>query len=125
MAEILIIDDMAGVRRAVESMLRQAGHKVTSANDGAEGLALIQQRRFDLVIVDILMPKIDGAEVIFQLTSQPGHSPVIAISGGGAGVSAGEALRTAKLKADGFLEKPFDKEQFMGLVDKLLPKAAA
>jgi CheY-like chemotaxis protein len=122
MADILIIDDMAGVRRAVDSMLRQAGHKVTAANDGAEGLELTKQRRFDLVIVDILMPKLDGSEVIFQLTAQPNHPPIIAISGGGAGISANEALRTARLKADGFLEKPFDKDQFMGLVDKLLTK---
>lgn len=120
MAEVLIIDDMAGVRRAVDSMLRQAGHKVTGAGDGEEGLELLKQRRFDLVIVDVLMPKLDGAEVIFQLHMLPNHPPVLAISGGGAGLSASDALKTARLKADAFLEKPFDKEQFMGAVDKLL-----
>ena len=122
MAEILVIDDMAGVRRAVDSMLKHAGHKVTVASDGAEGMELLKQRRFDLVVVDILMPKLDGSEVIFQLTAQPNHPPVIAISGGGAGLSASEALSSARLKADAFIEKPFDKDQFMGLVDKILSK---
>jgi CheY-like chemotaxis protein len=95
---------------------------VTLANDGAEGMELLKQRRFDLVVADILMPKLDGTEVIFQLTAMPSRPPVIAISGGGAGVSASEALRSARLKADAFLEKPFDKDQFMALVDKLLKK---
>ena len=123
MAHILVIDDMAGVRRAVDAMLRHAGHTVTEATNGAEGLEQLKQGRFDLVIVDILMPKLDGTEVIYQLTGQPNHPPVIAISGGGAGVSASEALRAARFKADAFLENPFDKDQFMGLVDKLLGKA--
>jgi len=124
MANILVIDDMAGVRRAVDSMLRHAGHNVVSASNGAEGLEQLKTHRFDLVVVDILMPKLDGTEVIFQLSAMPNHPPVIAISGGGGGVSASEALRAARFKADAFLEKPFDKEQFMGAVAKLLPKAA-
>lgn len=125
MAEILVIDDMAGVRRAVDALLQRAGHKVTAATDGAEGIELLKQRRFDLVIVDILMPKLDGTEVIFHLSALPNRPPIIAISGGGAGISAGDALRTARLKADAFLEKPFDKEQFIALVDKLLGKGRA
>jgi CheY-like chemotaxis protein len=124
MAEILVIDDMAGVRRTVEAMLKRDGHKVTAATNGAEGLDLLEQRRFDLVICDILMPKVDGTEVIFRLNAMPNRPPVLAISGGGAGVSAGDALQMARLKADAFLEKPFDKEQFMSAVGTLLAKRA-
>lgn len=122
MAEILVIDDMAGVRRAVETMLTGAGHKVTAATNGAEGLDLLKQRRFDLVICDILMPQVDGTEVIFQLSAMPNHPPVLAVSGGGAGVSASDALKMARMKADAFLEKPFDKEQFLAAVGTLLAK---
>lgn len=124
MAEILVIDDMAGVRRAVDAMLKQAGHRVTTADDGAAGVELLKQKRFDLVIVDILMPKLDGSEVIFMMTGMPNRPPILAVSGGGAGISASEALKVARLKADAFLEKPFDKEQFLGAVTKLLAKAA-
>jgi DNA-binding NtrC family response regulator len=52
----------------------------------------------------------------------PNRPALIAMSGGGAGVSASEALRAARLKADAFLEKPFDKDQFLGVVEKLLAK---
>lgn len=123
MAEVLLIDDMAGVRRAVDSMLKRLGHHVTAASNGAEGLELLKKSRFDLVICDILMPQVDGAEVIFQLSGMPNRPKVIAISGGGAGISAGEALQTARAKADAFLEKPFDKEQFTAVVEKLLRAA--
>lgn len=124
MAEVLLIDDMAGVRRAVDAMLKRLGHCVTAASNGAEGLELLKQRRFDLVICDILMPQIDGAEVIFQLNGMPNRPKVIAISGGGGGVSASEALQTARTKADAFLEKPFDKDQFNAVVEKVLAKSA-
>ncbi len=124
MAEILVVDDMAGVRRAVGAMLTHAGHRVTSATNGAEGIALLKQQRFDLVIVDILMPQVDGTEVIFALNEMAGRPPVIAISGGGAGVSADEALRMARFKADAFLEKPFDKAPFLETVSRLLAKRA-
>jgi CheY-like chemotaxis protein len=122
MAEILVIDDMAGVQRAIDSLLRQAGHKVAVATNGAEGIELLKQRRFDLVVVDILMPKLDGTEVVFHVSAMPNRPPIIAMSGGGAGVSASEALRGARLKADAFLEKPFDKDQFLAVVEKLLAK---
>jgi CheY-like chemotaxis protein len=124
MAEILVIDDMAGVRRAVESMLSSAGHKVTTASNGVEGLEHLKQRRFDLVVCDILMPQVDGTEVVFQLHAMPNRPPLLAISGGGAGVSAGDALKMARIKADAFLEKPFDKERFMSTIGALLPKRA-
>jgi CheY-like chemotaxis protein len=121
-AEILVIDDMPSVRRAVDSMLRHAGHNVTAATDSAEGLEILTQRHFDLVIIDILRPKLDGSEVIFQLSTLPNPPPLLAISGGGAGSSARDALQSARLRADGFRENPFDKDQFMTLVAKLLGK---
>jgi two-component system chemotaxis response regulator CheY len=124
MADVLLIDDMVGVRRAVDAMLKRAGHRVTAVTNGAEGLAQLKQRSFDLVIVDILMPQVDGTEVISQLNAMPNRPPVIAISGGGAGISANEALHTARFKADAFLEKPFDKDQFETTVAKLLAKHA-
>lgn len=124
MAEILVIDDMAGVRRAVDSMLTTAGHKVTVVTNGTEGMELLKQRRFDLVVCDILMPDVDGTEVIFQIHAMPNRPAVLAISGGGAGVSASDALKMARLKADAFLEKPFDKQQFMTTVGGLLAKRA-
>lgn len=124
MAEVLLIDDMMGMRRVVDAMLKRLGHRVTAASSGAEGLELLKQRRFDLVICDILMPQINGAEVILRLDGMPNRPKVIAISGGGAEISANEALQTARSKADAFLEKPFHMDQFNAVVEKLLNERA-
>jgi len=122
-AEILLIDDMAGVRRAITSMLKAAGHTITSCENGAEGIAMLKQRRFDLVITDMLMPVVDGSEVVAQLRAMPDRPKVIAISGGGAGVSADMALRAARVSADAYLEKPFERADLIAAVNKLLGKA--
>jgi CheY-like chemotaxis protein len=123
MTEILLIDDMAGVRRAVVSMLTRAGHTVTAAETGGQGIELLRSRRFDLVITDMLMPDVDGADVLAQVSGLPNRPRVIAISGGGAGLSAESALRLAKIKADAFLEKPFEAEALLAAADKLLVKS--
>jgi CheY-like chemotaxis protein len=122
MPEILLIDDMAGVRRAVVAMLTRAGHTVTAAESGGQGLEMLRSRRFDVVITDMLMPEVDGADVLAQVSALPNRPRVIAISGGGAGLSAESALRLAKIQADAFLEKPFDTEDLLATINKLLAK---
>lgn len=123
MAEILLIDDMKGVRRAVSSVLRGRGHAVTEADDGNKGLALLKSgQRFDLVITDVLMPEADGTEVIMYLDSLPKRPAIIAMSGGGSQVSTDTALMLAKTKADGALAKPFDNSELVAMVDRLLTK---
>ncbi len=120
MAEILLIEDMAGVRHAISSMLKRAGHAVTVAESGEAGIVHLRARRFDLVVTDLLMPGLDGGEVIHQLQAMPDHPPVIAISGGGAGQDANAALQTARGAADAFFAKPFEKAEFLSAVDRLV-----
>ena len=120
MANILLIDDMAGVRRTVSAVLKRAGHTVTEADDGGAGLQLLKSDRFDLVITDMLMPKHDGVEVLLFLEQQPNPPKVLAISGGGSQVSADEAFMLARSKADATLAKPFDNSELLAVVDKLL-----
>jgi DNA-binding NtrC family response regulator len=122
--DILLIDDMAGVRRAVVAMLTRAGHQVTAAESGSQGMDLLRSRHFDLVITDMLMPGMDGADILIEVGSMPNRPRLIAISGGGAGMSAASALQLARLKADAFLEKPFDSEALLAAVDKLLVKSS-
>jgi two-component system, chemotaxis family, chemotaxis protein CheY len=120
MANILVIDDMAGVRRAVCSVLKKAGHTITEADNGAAGLQLAAEQSFDLIMTDIVMPGIDGTEVIMALSSRPGCPPIIAMSGGGAHLTTEEALTLAKQTADGALAKPFSGKELMAVVDELL-----
>jgi CheY-like chemotaxis protein len=125
MSNILVIEDMMGVRHAISSMLKRAGHTVEAVESGQKGLDELQHKRFDLVVTDILMPDMDGTEVLFKLRAMPDRPPVIAISGGGAGVSADAALQSAKLQADAFLQKPFEKTDLLAVVDRLLKKSTA
>ena len=120
MAQILLIDDMKGVRRTVSAVLKRAGHTIVEADDGGAGLELLKSQRFDLVITDMLMPQHDGMEVLLFLEQQPNRPRVLAISGGGSQVSADEAFLLARSKADATLAKPFDNADLLAAVDKLL-----
>jgi CheY-like chemotaxis protein len=113
---------MAGVRRTVQAMLKRAGHTVSVAESGEEGLTLLGAQRFDLVITDMLMPGVDGGDVLAYLRTLRSRPRVIAMSGGGSGVSAESALRLARIEADAFLEKPFESADLLTAVDKLLGK---
>jgi two-component system chemotaxis response regulator CheY len=124
MAQILLIDDMKGVRRAVSAVLKRAGHTVVEADDGGAGLELLKSQRFDLVITDMLMPAHDGMEVLLFLEQQPNRPKVLAISGGGSQVSADEAFMLARSKADATLAKPFDNADLLAAIDKLLKVTA-
>ena len=120
MAQILLIDDMKGVRRAVSAVLKRAGHTIVEADDGGAGLEILKSQRFDLVITDMLMPQHDGMEVLLFLEQQSNRPKVLAISGGGSQVSADEAFMLARTKADATLAKPFDNAELLAVVDKLL-----
>jgi CheY-like chemotaxis protein len=124
MTDILLIDDMAGVRRAVVSMLKRGGHTVTAAESGGLGIELLRARRFDVVITRMLMPNVDGADVLAQVGRLPERPRVIAISGGGDGQPKDSALGWAKSKADTLLDKPFHAEELLAAVDRLLAQAA-
>ena len=124
MANVLLIDDMKGVRRAVSTVLKRVGHTIVEADDGGAGLELLKSQRFDLVITDMLMPQHDGMEVLLFLEQQSNRPRVLAISGGGSQVSADEAFMLARSKADATLAKPFDNADLLAMVDKLLKVTA-
>ncbi|CAK0750161.1 Response regulator receiver domain-containing protein [Azospirillaceae bacterium] len=125
MANILVIEDVEDVREAIVEVLQSAGHTVTQADNGEEGLSAVKFARFDLVITDILMPEKDGTEVIIALTEQKERPPILAISGGGSKMSAYIALHMARLKADATLAKPFNNADLLATVQKLLQNKVA
>lgn len=117
---ILLIEDMKGVRDSLEMILTMAGYTVDFATNGLEGLEKIKSASYDLVVTDILMPELDGSEVIMQMHTMGNKTPVLAISAGGNGVSAEQALVLAKQKATAILEKPFSKDDLITQIKSII-----
>ena len=106
MANILLIEDDDQLRNLLELLLTSAGHVVTTAGEGAEGVKRFRANPADLVITDIVMPNQEGIETIMKLRSQHPRLGIIAMSGG-ANLSATWLAMAAKLGADRTLAKPF------------------
>ena len=114
MATILIIDDEATIRVFLRTALEAAGYEVTEAVNGRVGLALYRHQPADLVITDILMPELNGLDMLIELTREFLHAKVIAISG-----ARGEenVLDVAKLLgARQSFQKPFSLPQLLDAV---------
>ncbi len=124
-ARILIIDDDDELRSMLRQMLEQAGHEVTEAVNGAQGIQLYQQDRPDLIITDIIMPEKEGVETIIALRRADPDLPIIAISGGGR-LDATDFLTMArKLGARRTLSKPFRRDQLFEAVGECLAEDEA
>lgn len=80
-ARILLVDDHANGLSARRSLLEELGHRITTASSGAEALEQFAGHKYDLVITDYRMPKMNGQELIAQLRRQSPHIPIILISG--------------------------------------------
>src|SRR5258708_27285752 len=83
MYTVLLIEDVKLLRVAGESVLRKAGYRVLTAADGEEGLSVAHDGRPDVILLDLLLPKLSGEEVLRQLKQNPAtaHIPVVVLSG--------------------------------------------
>lgn len=120
MAHILIIEDDALLRQTLRYTLERLGYDVTEASDGKEGLAVQKNAVCDLVIVDIIMPGIDGIKTIIELKRQSPSLKIIAMSGGGRGSADDYLSMAAKLGAKRTLAKPFSADDLSALVSEVL-----
>ena len=120
MANILLIDDDDLLSEGLAEGLRGAGHSVTLAPNGPAGLAAAARILPDIVITDVLMPGMDGIEVLRTLRARGFEVPVIAMSGGGR-LGAGMVLdMVTALGAAGVLVKPFSRQELLALVTRCL-----
>ena len=114
MATILVIDDQESIRALLRATLEGAGHEVTEAPNGRLGLELYRFRPTDLVITDILMPEMNGLDMLLELTREFLHAKVIAISGAG---GEQNVLDLAKLLgARRTFRKPFSVPRLLAAV---------
>lgn len=116
MAKVLHIEDDASSRLLVQKILTAAGHDVTDAESGVEGIHLAEEIGPDIVLVDINVPDLDGYEVTLRLRGMPcmQGKPIVAIT------AEGDKETSLAVGADGFVEKPIDTRGFPDLIAKYL-----
>src|ERR1700690_1823912 len=117
MASILIVDDETGIRESLGALLRDEGYEVETLASGEECLERIERHTFDLSLLDIWLPKMDGLETLERIQAQDGAPVVVMISGHG---NIEGAVRATKLGAFDFVEKPLSLEKIVVVVRNAL-----
>ena len=117
---ILVADDEANIRRILETRLRLQGHEVVMAEDGAQAMTLFRQHEPDLVILDVMLPELDGFEVLERIRALS-EVPIIlltAVSG------VEERVTGLKLGADDYMVKPFSPKELEARIRCVLRRMA-
>jgi CheY-like chemotaxis protein len=126
-ANILIVDDDPAIQATVRIVLERAGHAVVVADDGAKGLATFEAGSFDLLILDIFMPGMDGLETMKLIHQRQPLIPILVVSGRPIATDSSTApdfLKMAtKLGAISSLQKPFGPAELLAAVSGCLAAA--
>ncbi len=111
MKRILIIEDNETNRYLARFLLEKAGFEIQTAVNGVQGLAMARAERFDLVVLDIQMPEMDGYETAVALRSDPASArvPIVGVS---SFAMAGDRDKALRLGFAGYIEKPIDPATF-------------
>ncbi len=116
--KVLVIDDMAGVRASLRAALEAAEFQVTTANNGQHGLDALEAGKFDIVITDIWMPKVDGLNFIKCVRDRHPGLRVFAMTGGGPRLTIETASSLAEAwGAERVFVKPFDEAKLLAAID--------
>ena len=107
---ILIIDDEAAIRESLQTLLEIEGYEVETAGDGAEGLARLADRPFDLVLLDFALPERNGIEILQDIRERDSELAVIMITAYGTVENAVNAMQSG---ATNFIQKPWDNEKLL------------
>ena len=119
MARILIIEDEDMMLDVLQEMLEEAGYEVTRAFDGEEGVRLFHQQPADLVVTDIVMPRKDGVEVIWDLRAHYPDVKILAMTG----YDAGALPIAEQLGVVCAITKPFKNQDFLKAVKDILKES--
>ena len=117
----MIIDDDESVRDSLKVLLSVHGFEVAVARDGREGLEVLHRERFDLVVTDLLMPNLDGIEIIREIRKHDASLKILAMSGGDHTAHFLHLNAAQALGADDVLKKPFDEDTLLAAIGRLIP----
>lgn len=116
-ARIVVVEDEPAIRRGVSDALRLSGYEVTEAGDGAIGLREGAAAGVDLVLLDLLLPKRDGLDVLAELRRSCPTRPVIILTARG---TEDDRVRGLKMGADDYVVKPFSAKELIARVEAVL-----
>jgi CheY-like chemotaxis protein len=117
MAKILVIDDSRFSRNRTIAALTEVGHEVIERGDGEQGLAAAQEHAPDCIVLDMLMPVMDGPEFLRQLRASGSRLPVVVLT---ADIQASSRAICEQLGVSGFLNKPLRAEQLVQRVAEIV-----
>jgi CheY-like chemotaxis protein len=115
---VLLIDDELMVRKIVRKMLERVGHEVVDVENGRMGLDRLERAPFDLIVTDIIMPDVEGIEVLMTVRERHPSIAVVAMSGGGRMGNVDFLEVARKLGAAATLEKPFTQDALLKAIDQ-------
>jgi DNA-binding NtrC family response regulator len=114
---ILIVDDEDLLRTSLSMNLGREGYRVTTAADGDEAINILHSEEFDLILLDIMMPKVDGYDVLKYIKNQNLSTKVVMLTGA---ADLKNAMDAMALGANDFLSKPFNYVELLGTVKRML-----
>ena len=122
-ARVLVIDDEPEITDIVEAFLTEAGYSVSVENDPTKAVPSVQQVMPDVILLDIMMPQMDGYEVCQQIKNQGelGHIPIIFLTGKDRADDMGRSFRVG---GDMFIKKPFSCERLLEIVNIVVMSTA-
>ena len=115
MAHLLIVDDEINIRRVLAAMLKREGYEVTAAGDGEQALTALHKSPIDVVITDLVMPRLGGLDLLRRVAAEFPDVPVIMITAHGTVDTAVEAMKAG---AFDYITKPFDQEELKKVILK-------
>ena len=116
-SRVLVVDDEDALRMVLSSELSSSGYEVATASDGDEAITVIQNKKFDLVLLDIKMPKIDGFEVLKFIKKNYPAMKVIMLTGF---ADLKNAIESKKHGAEDFVSKPYDLVDLLTTIERVL-----
>jgi two-component system alkaline phosphatase synthesis response regulator PhoP len=118
-ASILVVEDEENLQDALKLNLELEGYEISTASDGAEALKKVDEEYFDLIILDIMLPEIDGISVCETIRLKNIQVPILMLS---ARSSSADRVLGLKKGADDYLTKPFNLEELLLRIQKLIQK---
>lgn len=116
-SRILVVDDEEALRTVLSSELAGAGYEVSSAADGDEAISIVQNKKFDLILLDIKMPKVDGFEVLKFIKPKYPAIKIIMLTGF---ADLKNAIESKKHGAEDFVSKPYDLVDLLTTIERVL-----